>query len=128
MRKEHNSTAQQRLYPSVASPPRPLSLPLADYAGVYRHPAYPDFVISVTSNNDLRVDVTGAFPIRVYLKHVTAEFFLAEIFFFRHSQVADAVVKAEFHYDAQGKVTSFGAAVDSDYMPDTLIWFERLLS
>jgi hypothetical protein len=124
MKKEHNSTAQQRLYPSAPSPPRPLSLPLADYAGVYTHPAHPDFIISVASSDELRVDVTGGFPIRMYLKHVTAEYFLAEMFFFRFGQNSD-VVKAEFQLNIEGKVAKFGVAVDFADMPDTLIWFER---
>ncbi|CAK7236215.1 hypothetical protein SBRCBS47491_009561 [Sporothrix bragantina] len=125
LRKDHNASAQQRLYPAVASPPRPLSLPVRDYAGVYRHPAYPDFVVSVTPDGDLRIDVAGEFPIRILLEHVTAEYFVAAVFFFRHATVADAVVKAEFQLDASGKVTRFGAAVDADNMPDTLLWFER---
>jgi hypothetical protein len=36
-----------------------------------------------------------------------------------------AIVKAEFQVNVEGKVTRFGAAIDFDYMPDTLIWFAR---
>ncbi|EED23037.1 penicillin-binding protein, putative [Talaromyces stipitatus ATCC 10500] len=126
-RREYNSTAQQRLYPSIPSPARPLSLPLTNYTGTYTHPAHPDLIISVTSDDDpqLNVLLTGSFPTRMKLKHVTAEFFLAEIFLFRFHQESDAVVKAEFQINAEGRVTRFGAAIDFADMPDTLIWFER---
>lgn len=124
---EYNSTAQQRLYPSIPSPPRPLSLPLAEYSGTYTHPAYPDFIISVTTQDEpqLRVVVTGAFPFRLHLKHVSGDFFLAEVFLFRLTRDPDVIVRAEFQIDAQGKVARFGAAVEFSSMPDKLIWFER---
>jgi Domain of unknown function (DUF3471) len=127
LRKEYNSTAKQRLYPSVPSPARPPSLPLSEYTGTYTHPAYPDFIISMTSDDEpqLHVLVTGSFPTRMNLSHVSAEFFLAELFVFRFGQEADAVVKAEFQIDAEGKVARFGAAIDFANMPGTLIWFDH---
>ncbi|CAK7205696.1 hypothetical protein SEUCBS139899_008475 [Sporothrix eucalyptigena] len=123
--KEHNATAVQRLYPSVKSPKRPLSVPVDRYAGTFAHPAYPDFVVSITPGNGIRIDVAGEFRIRIELEHVTADFFTASIFFFRFTTAADVVVPAQFQVDASGKVTRFGAALDAENMPETLIWFDR---
>jgi hypothetical protein len=59
------------------------------------------------------------------LKHVSGEFFLAEIFECLWSRDPSAVVKAEFHIDPQGNPCKFGATLDFADMPDTLIWFDR---
>lgn len=125
-RRKQHCTARERLYPSIPSPARPLSLPLEDYAGTYTHPAHPDLIISVTSDPEprLHVDVTGAFRVKMSLTHVSADFFLAEIRNFVWAPVPDAVVRAEFQISPEGRVVRFGAVVDVD-MPDTLIWFER---
>ena len=83
--------------------------------------------MSLTSDEEpqLHVQVTGAFRTKLVLKHVSADYFLAEVWSFVHATDPDAVVRAEFQLDAAGRVKRFGAAVDFDDMPDTLIWFER---
>lgn len=126
-RRKRNNTARERLYPYIPSTPRPLSQPLAEYAGIYTHAAHPDFIISVTSEDEpqLNVRVTGAFRIKLRLKHVSADYFLAEVWSFVHATDPDTVVRAEFRLDVTGKVRRFGAAVDFADMPDTLIWFEK---
>ncbi|KIH90014.1 serine beta-lactamase-like superfamily protein [Sporothrix brasiliensis 5110] len=134
-REARNAGARARLYPSVPDPPRPLSLPrLHDYAGVYTHPACPDVVVSVDTDkgkdNDkatprLRADVTGALPVRLLLDHVTADYFVAGMYLFRHATVPDAMVKAEFQLDASGRAKRFGAAVDLFSPTGDLLWFEK---
>jgi hypothetical protein len=60
------------------------------------------------------------------LKHVSAEFFLAEVFSFTWAAEPDAVIKAEFQVNSEGKVGRFGTTADFLDMPDTMIWFERV--
>ncbi|KAJ5195402.1 uncharacterized protein N7498_008840 [Penicillium cinerascens] len=124
--REQRSTARERLYPSAPWPGRSHSLPLADYAGTYTHPAYPDFIISVKPGEQiLQVTVTGDLNASMSLIHVSGEFFLAELYIFRWRIDPITTIKAEFHIDAAGRAAKFGAAVDFADMPNTLIWFEK---
>ncbi|CAK7200115.1 hypothetical protein SEUCBS139899_002805 [Sporothrix eucalyptigena] len=123
--KENNASAVQRLYPSVDSPPRPLSVAIEKYAGTFTHAAYPDLIVSVTPDNSLRADAEGEFKIRILLEHVTAEFFAASVFLFRSTPVADVVVPAQFEVDTSGKVVRFGVALEAENEPEALIWFDR---
>lgn len=59
------------------------------------------------------------------LRHVSAEFFLAEVSLFMWAPEPEAIVKAEFQLNVDGTVARFGAAVDFADMPGTLMWFER---
>ncbi|KAL1895502.1 hypothetical protein Sste5346_005311 [Sporothrix stenoceras] len=126
--KERNTkeAALKRLYPTVPSPPRPLSLSLEDYTGTYKHPAYPEFVVILTPEKTLKINVQGAFPVRIQLDHVSVDYFLASMFFFRYAPAADLVVRAEFELGVNSKVKRFGAALDFANMPDTLIWFDKV--
>lgn len=126
--KERNTreAGLKRLYPTIPSPPRPLSLPLEEYTGIYRHPAYPEFTISLTPDNELRVDMDGAFPAHIDLQHASADYFVARMFYSPYSADVDLVVKAEFKLGVDGKVERFGVVLDFANMPDTLVWFDRV--
>ncbi|KKK21769.1 penicillin-binding protein [Aspergillus rambellii] len=121
------SSARERLYPSAPSPGRPNSLPLQEYAGHYTHPAYPDFIITLTSDDPptLHVTLSGTLNETMSLQHVSGEFFLAELFVTLWGVEPAAVIRAEFQINAEGKAARFGATVDYADMPDTLIWFDR---
>ncbi|KAJ0426903.1 beta-lactamase/transpeptidase-like protein [Aspergillus carlsbadensis] len=125
--KEYFSKSRERLYPGVPSPGRPLSLPLAEYTGTFTHPAYPDFIITLSSDDEptLNAKITGSFYARLALEHVTADYFLAELYETLWGADPAMVIKAEFHVNAEGEVDRFGAAVDYADMPDTLIWFDK---
>ncbi|KAJ5619337.1 hypothetical protein N7510_003321 [Penicillium lagena] len=125
--KEMRSTARERLYPSAPLPGRPHSLSLLDYVGTYTHPAYPDLVISLTPDDQtsLHITMAGSLNSRLNLKHVSGDFFLAEVFECLWSVDPSAVIKAEFRINPEGKAARFGATLDYADMPDTLIWFDR---
>ncbi|CEL04850.1 hypothetical protein ASPCAL05974 [Aspergillus calidoustus] len=126
--KEYLSKSRERLYPGVSSPGRPPSLPLSEYMGTFTHSAYPDLIITLISDDDvptLNAKITGSFHGRLVLKHVTADYFLAELFETLWGADPAMVIKAEFHISPEGKVDRFGAAVDYADMPDTLIWFDK---
>ncbi|KAJ5646164.1 hypothetical protein N7490_002536 [Penicillium lividum] len=124
---EMRSTAKERLYPSAPSPGHPHTLPLQEYAGTYTHPAYPDLIITVQGEEVpfLHVVVTGCFNQTLQVKHVSGEYFLAEIFEYMSITDPSAIVKAEFHLGVEGKVDRFGFIADFSDMPDTIIWFDR---
>ncbi|KAL2794920.1 beta-lactamase/transpeptidase-like protein [Aspergillus keveii] len=125
--KEYLSKSRERLYPGVATQGRPLSLPLAEYTGTFTHPAYPDLIITLPCEDELILNakITGSFHGRLVLKHVTADYFLAELYETFWAVDPAMVIKAEFHVNVEGKVDRFGAAVDYADMPDTLIWFDK---
>ena len=121
--------ARETLYPSApgpGQPTRPLSLPLTDYSGTYKHPAYPDLVIQTHfgAEHELHLTTTGHINFWMKLIHVSGEFFLAKVYEFAY-QEPTAVIKAEFYIDVSGKVARFGTTMDFKDMPDTMIWFER---
>jgi hypothetical protein len=96
--------------------------------GTFTHSAYPDLIITLISDDDvptLNAKITGSFHGRLVLKHVTADYFLAELFETLWGADPAMVIKAEFHISPEGKVDRFGAAVDYADMPDTLIWFDK---
>jgi hypothetical protein len=84
-------------------------------------------IVSVTSEAEpwLHVEVTGSLRTTLALKHISGDYFLAEVSLYMLHRDPAAIVKAEFHVNAESKVDRFGAAIDFDYMPDTLIWFGR---
>ena len=79
-------------------------------------------IINVTSEAEplLHVEVTGSLRSTLALRHVSGDFFLAEVSLYMLRRDPSAIVKAEFQVNAEGKVARFGAAIDFDYMPDTL--------
>lgn len=126
--RELHSTAQERLYPCAPSPGLPLALQLAEYAGTYTHLSYPELTVGPMSDDkpQLHVIVGGSLTAKMILKHVSGEFFLAELFLYVSAVEPTAIVKAEFQVDAKGKVGRFGVCLDFQDMPETLIWFDRL--
>ncbi|KAJ5671237.1 hypothetical protein N7507_000364 [Penicillium longicatenatum] len=122
-------TAKERLYPSAPSPGLSHTLPLQEYAGTYTHPAYPDFMISLRGDEEagLRVVLSGSLNVSMNLKHVSGEYFVAEVFEYMCVPEPSAIVKAEFHISVAGKVDRFGVIADFSDMPDTMIWFDRVL-
>ncbi|KAJ5784826.1 uncharacterized protein N7503_010038 [Penicillium pulvis] len=126
---EMRLTARERLYPSAPSPGLSHALPLQEYAGKYTHPAYPDFIISLRGDEDsgLHVALSGSLNVTMNLKHVSGEYFVAEIFEYMCVPEPSAIVKAEFHISVAGQVDRFGVIADFSDMPDTTIWFDRVL-
>lgn len=125
--KELNLSAKERLYPSTHSPVLPLLLSLSEHAGTYKHPSYPELTITPGSGDEpsLNVGVAGSLTARMSLKHISGEFFIAEMFLYMCTVEPTAIVRAEFRVDAMGKVARFGVCLDFQDEPDTLIWFDR---
>lgn len=122
-------TARERLYPSAPSPGLPHTLLLQQYAGTYTHPAYPDFIIREQGDGQpgLRVVLSGSLNVTMNLKHVSGEYFVAEVFEYMCVPEPSAIVKAEFHIGVAGQVDRFGVIADFSDMPDTMIWFDRVV-
>ena len=118
-------TTKARLYPNTPSPPPSTILPLAEYCGTYRHPAYQDMTFTIREGRleANREDFT--WPMTVELEHVYSNFFLA-----RASREAKtlrpppAAFAAEFRVGANGKPIAFGAVMTSEM--EEKIWFERI--
>ncbi|EXJ77110.1 hypothetical protein A1O3_10268 [Capronia epimyces CBS 606.96] len=125
--REQRATAVQRLYPGAPSPGLPTALPLAEYAGQYKHPTYPALSIALTPDDEpqLEVTVTGTMHAKLNLKHASGDYFIAEVLMYLHSVEPTACITAEFQINAQGKVARFGTALDFQDMPETTIWFDR---
>lgn len=121
-------SAPARLYPLAPSPGLPLTLPLTEYTGVYTHPAYRAFVVSVTNDapvQQLRAVAEGGVKVVLHLRHVTGEHFVGDLVLFTHGVDPLAAVKAEFKLDIQGKVSEFGAELEFLSGGGKMIWFKR---
>ncbi|KAK4942699.1 hypothetical protein LTR10_017648 [Elasticomyces elasticus] len=121
-------SAPARLYPLAPSPGLPLTFPLADYTGVYTHPAYRPLVVSVTKDTPvprLRAVAEGGVKVVLNLRHVTADHFVGDLVLFTHGVEPLAAIKAGFKLDIQGKVSEFGAELEFLSGGGKMIWFKR---
>ncbi|EXJ94611.1 hypothetical protein A1O1_03007 [Capronia coronata CBS 617.96] len=125
--KRQIADAPGRLYPSAPNPPLPLSLPLSEYSGTYSHPAYRPFVITPSTGpqSALRAVAEGLVKVVLNLRHVTGEYFVANLILFTHGTEPVAALKAQFQLDVQGRVNEFGAELDFLSGGGKMIWFKR---
>lgn len=127
--------ARQRFYPSLPSPPLPPSVPLAAYAGTYRHPGYQTLVITLedadsgAAGSTLRAErADTTWPEHIRFEHVSAEFFLAYA-----DHVGDygayfpEVYPVEFRMGADGRPCAVGIRWE-EAMKDQKIWLDHVSS
>lgn len=125
--REKYENAARIFYPSIPSPPLPLSRPLAKYAGTYFNPGYKNVTL-VVQDGRLHCDrAEGTWQLVWDLEHVTGEHFLAHI----DSATAPGLVfkqatAAEFVLGSDGVVRRFGIAGESEMGREARIWFDRL--
>ena len=141
--------ARSIAYPDCPDPPLPLSLPLAEHAGLYVHPAYPDINITIgTHKADEKhgdgtvereyLQSTSFFQLNdeliyTYMEHVTGEFFLVRVRMYtdkvplsgKYSPWLDSAMKAEFKIGEDGTVLELGVLIEPE-MGEEKIWFKRV--
>lgn len=132
-KKSFMSNAKSNFYPSIPSPPLPLSLPLSAYEGTYHHPAYHNMTVVVAAspnddNSTFTIDRSNqTIAMSISLKHVSGEFFLAYV----ESTKTAGTLALEDAYPAQfklrkdGTVGAYGARIELT-MEEELIWFDRI--
>lgn len=120
---ENVETIKQRLFPSLASPPIPHSLPLHKYTGVYRHPTGFWLTIVLDDEGNLSLQNShGAIPVDLTLIHASGEFFVAKL---RTSNPLPLEpFPVEFHVTASGNVHTIGLPLEPA-LKEKKIWFER---
>ena len=112
-------TAADKLYPGRADPPRPPTLPLRDYAGVYSHRAYHNLTLEAVkppsnaqggSNTVTASKLKGSRDDEVWqltydFAHVSGEFWVILMDMKNTpNQLLGQVAKAEFRIGASGRV------------------------
>ena len=116
--------AMNRLYPSIPDHPLPLSLPLAEYAGLYRNPGYGEVAFRVNGSK-LTADFSDrVIPNMVDLHHVSGEFFLGRMYSRNSEAHSTAFYRAEFYIDAGGNVKRVGLELEPALKGEK-IWYER---
>jgi CubicO group peptidase (beta-lactamase class C family) len=125
--------AKSLFYPSIPSPPLPLSRPLAAYVGTYYHPAYHNMTVTLLPSGSslnpsiFRIDRTAQlWKMRVELEHVSGEYFIGWL----DSLVAPGTVfkdamSVEFRIGSDGSVAQLGARMEVE-MGQEMIWFTRV--
>ena len=125
---ETYNNALWKFYPFESRPNPPLTptLPLQNYTGTYRHPAYQNITIFL-EDNDLHANREDAvWKVRLDIEHVTGDYFMAYIdSITAPGLVFKAAVPAEFRIGSDGVSKSFGIAAEVE-MNGKKIWFERI--
>ena len=129
--------AREISYPHVPNPPIPLTLPLSEYAGLYTHPAYPPFNLTLTPPqarlSTLSYHHLNGDPIYISFSHVSGDFFLvwARPYAIAEPEESDwrpwvdIVTKGEFRIGESGKVKQLGVNIEPE-MGEKKIWWEKL--
>ncbi|KAL5365786.1 beta-lactamase/transpeptidase-like protein [Aspergillus floccosus] len=114
---------KRRLFPTLADPPVPHSLPLEKYVGTYRHPCGAWVPVVLGEDGNLGIDAAhGAISGALSLTHASGEFFVAKM-----KSGKPAVmwpVAAEFYIDASGVVKKIGMSLEPTLKGER-IWFGR---
>ena len=136
---------RERLFPDAPSPPLPSSLPLEDYTGTYRHPAYqsitfsaakPDGNLPVAADTKevLHADKSGnEWCVVLDLEHISGDHFVCYVNTVAKSPMVKLMMgprKAEFRVGPDGKVARVGIEfldfVEEKVPGENKIWFERV--
>ena len=125
---ERYQQAAGQFYPWERRPNPPLAptLPLKNYTGTYRHPAYNNVTIFL-EDGDLHINrQDAAWKVRVDFDHITGDYFMAYI----DSTTAPGLVfreavPAEFKVGSDGVSKSFGIIAEPE-MNGEKIWFDRM--
>lgn len=133
-------TAVDKLYPTRADPPRPPTLQVREYAGVYSHPAYHNLTLeavepsSVTQGESITVKtgkLKGSREDEVWqltydFAHVSGEFWIIRMDMKNSpNQLLGQVAKAEFRIGPNGRVEQMVV----EYMEDQsegVITYEKI--
>lgn len=115
----------ESVFPDRPSTPKPMSLSLSAYAGVYENPAYGQYVFEVVEGQ-LRANVPEpTFPFKLALEHVSGEYFIAVLEQIPNEYGELTRLESEFQVGTSGKVKKLGIDFlneeDSEY-----VWFSRL--
>jgi hypothetical protein len=119
--------AEERYYPTIPSPPLPLSLPLQNYTGTYNHPTYHNLTI-IIKDGKLHSDRDNAsWKVFFDLEHVSGEYFMAYL----DSATAPGLIfktafAAEFGVGSDGVVRELGIAVEEEMGVGERVWFVRV--
>jgi len=108
------------LYPNVASPPLPASLPLENYEGSFEQPAYGIVHISVI-DGQLNGTIPGRCTFDFRLDHVSGDYFTL----ISTTLWAPLGVRAQFEVSVHGTVKKFGAQFEGDESDGPRIWFVK---
>lgn len=141
--------ARSTAYPDCPDPPLPLTLTLAEYVGLYVHPAYPDINVTLGTHKVHEKHGDGAVQreylqstsfsqlndevIYTYMEHVTGEFFLVRVRMYtdevplsgEYSPWLDYTMKAEFKIGEDGTVLELGVLIEPE-MGEEKMWFKRV--
>jgi hypothetical protein len=124
--KKYNK-AKERYYPTIPTPPLPLSLPLHNYTGTYTHPSYHNLTI-VLKDGKLHSDRDNASWKAFFdLEHVSGEYFMAYL----DSSTAPGLIfkaafPAEFVLGSDGVVKKLGIVPEETMEGVEKIWFDRV--
>lgn len=116
-------------YPQVRNPGAPLSLPIAEYAGRYHHPAYQDIEILCIADQLQIIRTDTQWKVRIELEHISGDDFLGRMKSIDNPATdlfaGASFWPAQFRIGANGKPKDFGARIEKD-MGDQKLWFERI--
>lgn len=120
---EDMDAIKRKMFPSLADPPVPHTLPLEKYVGTYRHPSGNWVPVVLGEDGKLGIDASqGAIPGYLTLTHASGEFFVAKM---KSSNLAEMQpVAAEFYIDVSGVVKKIGLRLEPA-LKEEKIWFER---
>jgi hypothetical protein len=103
---KYESKSREELFSNIPNPPISLSRPLADYAGLYKHPGFGTMAVEVREKK-LQIDCTdGTWRFTFFLEHVSWESFSVKKTDL-YSEETDTSM-AQFEIEVDGTVRSFG--------------------
>lgn len=117
--------SRERLYPSLPTSLIPLSRPLEEYAGFFRHPGYGAMVL-IAQGKELMADrLEQEIAMTVRLEHISGSFWLAYLYVKNRDPRDVEVVRAEFYISEDGTVSKLGIDFEPK-MEGKKIWFLRV--